>query len=40
MLGQVRRQYIIRGKEVRKMIDSRDPASAAMAEKLGLISMA
>ena len=40
LLRQVRIQYIISGKEVRKKLDSRNPETLAIADKLNLISVA
>ena len=40
LLGQVRIQYIISGKEVRKKLDSRNPETLIIADKLNLISVA
>ena len=40
LIGQVRLQYIVRGKEMRKKLDSRDPGALKIAEKLDLISVA
>lgn len=40
VIGKVRLQYTIRGKEVRKKLDSRDPEALKIAEKLDLISVA
>ena len=40
LLGQVRIQYIISGKEVRKKLDSWNPETLIIADKLNLISVA
>ncbi len=40
VIGQVRLQYTVRGKEVKKKLDSRDPEALKIAEKLDLISVA
>ena len=40
VIGQVRLQYIVRGKEVRKKLDSGDNEALRIAEKLDLISVA
>lgn len=39
-IGQVRLKYIVRGKEVRKIVDSGIPRSMNIAEKLDLMSVA
>ena len=39
LLRQVRIQYIISGKEVRKKLDSRNPETLIIADKLNLISV-
>ncbi len=39
ILSDVRLQYIISGKSVRKKLDSRNPDALCMAERLNLISV-